>query len=190
MAGFELSTEVAVKRILDDYPDATAVASGQRRSVHLEFPTHDLHLDIVPAVAENGIEAPVKVPDRPLKEWIDSHPLGYREKLTALNQKHGERLRPLIKLVKAWRDVQMTIRRPKSYVLEVMVYHAVNDGEVTLVGNSTATNFAHFVSHVTAKVRGLLEEGKEAPRVSDPETAARISAGWQRSHFSVHEARA
>lgn len=39
---------------------------------------------------------------------------------------------PVIKLVKAWRDAQMTYRRPKSYVLEVMVLYAIEAGELEL----------------------------------------------------------
>jgi hypothetical protein len=165
-----------VKRVLDDYPDATAQTSGQRRSIHLALPQHDLHLDIVPVVAENRPDAILKVPDRPRQQWIDSDPLGYRDALTALNQKHGGKVLPLIKLVKAWREGQMTTRRPKSYVLEVMVYHAVNDGDITLVGKSIAQNFADFVAEVTAKYDELMEEGQEAPRISDPQTGMRISA--------------
>ena len=47
-------------------------------------------------------------------------------------------MEPLIKLVKAWRDVQMKIRRPKSYVLEVMVLTAVECGAIELCDQSTA----------------------------------------------------
>src|SRR2546426_4336907 len=101
-----------LKKVLDTYPDATAEASGQRRSIHLEFPQHNLHLDIVPVVAENGLNTAFKVPDRPRREWIDSDPLGYADALTAVNKKHGQKVIPLIKLVKAWRDEQMVTRRP------------------------------------------------------------------------------
>ena len=184
------SVLLEVKQVLDDYPDAAAEASGQRRSIHLEFSEHDLHLDIVPVVAENGTTKPLKVPDRPRQLWIDSDPLGYGDALTDLNQRHGQKVIPLIKLVKAWRDEQMITRRPKSYVLEVMVYHAIKDAEISVVGNSTARNFADFVGHVAAKYHTLMEDGEEAPRVSDPQTGARISAGWQRAHFETFMRRA
>ncbi|HXD18574.1 MAG TPA: nucleotidyltransferase [Vicinamibacterales bacterium] len=179
-----------LKKVLDEYPDAALEASGQRRSIHLEFPQHDLHLDIVPVVAENGSGRALKVPDRSRQEWIDSDPLGYAASLTTLNQKHGQKVIPLIKLVKAWRDEQMITRRPKSYVLEVMVYHAVNDTGISLIGNSPAQNFADFVAYVTTRYQDLMDDGHEAPRICDPQTGARISAGWERPHFETFMRRA
>ncbi|HVR70281.1 MAG TPA: nucleotidyltransferase [Vicinamibacteria bacterium] len=117
-----------LRKVLADYPDTTVNVSGQRRSIRLEFPAERLHLDIVPAVLSGTLDEPLKVPDRPLAEWIDSDPLGYGRRLSRLNRDHGEKVVPLVKLVKAWRDAQMKIRRPKSYVLEVMVVYAVEGG--------------------------------------------------------------
>ena len=45
-----------LKNILEGYPDATVEVSPQRRSIRLDFPVHGLCMDIVGAVAENGIE--------------------------------------------------------------------------------------------------------------------------------------
>ena len=45
----------------------------------------------------------------------------------------------------------MVSRRPKSYVLEVMVFEAVEQGDVILVGSSTAQNFADFTTHTAAR---------------------------------------
>jgi hypothetical protein len=179
-----------LKRTLDEYPDATAEASGQRRSVHLEFPDYALHLDIVPAVAPDGIEKPLRVPDRPQQRWIDSDPLGYAARLSELNQEHGEKLKPLIKLIKAWRDVQMEIRRPKSYVLEVIVMRAVEAGDVELCGRSAAQNLADFFAHITGKYAKLMDEGSEAPRIADPQVGSYITAGWSREHFETFMRRA
>ena len=180
-----------VKRVLDDYPDASAETSGQRRSVHLEFPNHDLHLDIVPVVAPDGIEAALMVPDRPQQRWIASDPLGYATRLSELNQKHGCKVKPLIKLIKAWRDVQMKIRRPKSYVLEVMVLTAVECGAIELCDQSTAKNIADFFSHIVAKYQSLMDNGSESPRIADPQVAgAYITAGWSREHFETFMRRA
>lgn len=180
-----------VKHVLDDYPDASAETSGQRRSVHLEFPRHDLHLDIVPVVAPDGVEAALMVPDRPQQQWITSDPLGYATGLSELNQKHGSKVKPLIKLVKAWRDVQMKIRRPKSYVLEVMVMTAVESGAIELCDQSTAQNVADFFSHIVAKYQYLMDNGSESPRIADPQVGgAYITAGWSRAHFETFMRRA
>jgi Second Messenger Oligonucleotide or Dinucleotide Synthetase domain len=185
------SVLLEVKRVLDDYPDASAETSGQRRSVHLEFPSHDLHLDIVPVVAPNGADAVVMVPDRPQERWIKSDPLGYATRLSKLNQKHGSKVKPLIKLVKAWRDVQMKTRRPKSYVLEVMVLTAVEDGAIELCDRSTAQNVADFFAYVVAKYQGLMDNGSESPRIADPQVGgAYITAGWSRAPFETFMRRA
>ena len=180
-----------VKRVLDDYPDTSVETSGQRRSIHLEFPGHDLHLDIVPVVAPDGADIALMVPDRPQKEWIKSDPLGYAARLSKLNQKKGSKVKPLIKLVKAWRDVQMKIRRPKSYVLEVMVLTAVESGMVELCDQSTAKNVADFFSHIVKKYKDLMENGSESPRIADPQVGgAYITAGWSRAHFETFMRRA
>ncbi len=175
-----------VKKVLDDYPDATAEASGQRRSVHLEFPKLKLHLDIVPAVAEDGIDEPLKVPDRPAKEWIDSHPLGYASRLSKLNQDNGSKVVQLIKLIKAWRDAQMATRKPKSYVIEVMILKSFEDESLTSQGLSIPRITADFFAHIATKYDKLMEEGKEAPRIPDPQIQnSFITRGWSRSHFET-----
>lgn len=175
-----------VKRLLDDYPDAYAETSGQRRSVHLEFPQHDSHLDIVPVVALHGVDKTLKVPDRPGAEWIDSDPLGYAARLSALNVQHGGKLVPLIKLVKAWRDVNMPIRRPKSFVLEVMVLNAVESGSLNLCERSTADNVADFFECIAAKYDDLMESGTGVPRILDPQVPSSVvTRGWQRGHFET-----
>ena len=90
-----------LKTVLSEYPDASAEASPQRRSIRLDFPAHDLCLDIVGAVADEGLEAPLRIPDRSKQEWINSDPLGYGKSLSAANADHAKKLIPLIKLVKA-----------------------------------------------------------------------------------------
>src|SRR2546425_5410163 len=129
-----------VNSVLQDYPSGVINTEGQRRSVRLEFLTDDLCLDIVPAAAKNGLDHALRVPDRPQQEWILSDPLGYAARLTRLNQANGDKVVPLIKLVKAWRDEQMERRRPKSYLLEVMLLYAVEDGNLALCDRSVAEN--------------------------------------------------
>lgn len=175
-----------IGRLLADYPDTTINTVGQRRSIHLEFPEHDLHLDIVPAVLDGSLEEPLKVPDRPQAEWIDSDPLGYGRRLSNLNAEKGGKVVPLDKLVKAWRDVQMKVRRPKSYVLEVMVLYASEGGHITFDGESIESTLAQFFAHVVEKYRDLMDNGKEAPRIRDPQIPGNfITKGWAREHFET-----
>lgn len=180
-----------LKAILDDYPDATAEASPQRRSIRLDFPVHDLCMDIVGAVASDSLDSPLSIPDRQQTEWILSDPLGYGSSLSVANGDHGSKLIPLIKLVKGWRDEHMTYRRPKSYLLEVIVYRAVTGGSVTLTDRATAQNLCDFFEHIGAKWQSLMDDGDGVPRVLDPQLNTVLK--WERSHFEtfmrrVHEA--
>jgi len=177
--------------VLQDYPAAAINTEGQRRSVRLEFPADDLYLDIVPAVAEEGLDKALKVPDRPQEEWIPSDPLGYAERLTNLNQTNGEKVVPLIKLMKAWRDEQMQRRRPKSYVLEVMLLYAVEDGKLALCDHSVAENVRDAFVYITDTYAELMDNSTAAPRISDPQIPNHfITKGWERSHFETFMRRA
>ena len=173
--------------ILKDYPNSGAVdLHGQRRSVRLELPDDDFCLDIVPAIAEDGLQEPLLVPDRPQGQWIPSDPLGYAKRLTKLNQDNGGKLVPLIKLLKAWRDEQMLRRRPKSYVLEVILLYAVEGGDVVLCERSSAHNVHDAFAHIADKYAELMDNGREAPRIRDPQISDKyITKGWERAHFET-----
>lgn len=175
-----------IGKLLADYPDATINTVGQRRSIRLEFPEHGLHLDIVPAVLSGSLEEPLKVPDRPQAEWVDSDPLGYGKRLSNLNGEKGGKVVHLAKLAKAWRDVQMKVRRPKSYVLEIMVLYASEGGDITFDGESTESTLGQFFAHIVEKYRDLMDNGKEAPRIRDPQIPNHfITKGWERAHFET-----
>jgi len=180
-----------VNSVLQDYPAAVINTEGQRRSVRLEFPTDDMCLDIVPAAAKNGLDRAIRVPDRPQQEWILSDPLGYAARLTKLNQANGDKVVPLVKLVKAWRDEQMERRRPKSYVLEVMLVYGAEDGHLALCDRSIAENVHDAFAYITDKYADLMDNGTEAPRIPDPQvTGHYITRGWERSHFETFMRRA
>lgn len=174
-----------LKSVLDEYPDSSAETSSQRRSIKLSFSLHELDMDIVVAVADDGIEKPLWIPDRQKKEWVRSDPLGYARALSDANGNHGGKLVPLIKLIKAWRNEQMVNRRPKSYLLEVIVYQAVTSGCVTLKGKATSENVCDFFEHIEEKWAELMDEGDGVPRVTDPQLGNVISSGWDRAHFET-----
>src|SRR2546426_2823821 len=178
-------------QVLKDYPAAAINTEGQRRSVRLELPADDLYLDIVPAVADEGLDHALKVPDRPQQEWIPSDPLGYAERLTKVNQANGEKLVPLTKMLKGWRDEQMLRRRPKSYVIEVMLLYAVEEGGLVLCDHSAAENVRDAFLSITDKYEELMDKGTATPRIPDPQIQNYfITRGWERSHFETFMRRA
>lgn len=172
-----------LKKVLQEYPNSTVETSPQRRSIRMDFPEEDCTIDVVPAVAEDGIAEPLWIPDRRQQEWIRSDPLGYGDTLSAANANHGKKLVPQVKFSKAWRDVQMARRKTKSYLLEVIVYQEVTNGAITLSGKSTAQNLCDFFEHIEAKWRSLMDQGSGTPRVRDPQLGTILK--WERPPFET-----
>src|SRR6266511_1136454 len=117
-------------QVMRAYPDADVQVDPQRRSVRIVLRAGSYQLDIVPSVLNPNVDSPLFVPDRPKGKWIKSDPVGYGMTLTRLNKEHGDKVVPLIKLIKAWRDEQMKICRPKSYTLEAMVVGAIRENAI------------------------------------------------------------
>ena len=177
--------------VLKDFPGGAIDTRGQRRSVRITLEADDLHLDVVPSVLDGDLSRPIRVPDRHQETWIRSDPLGYAERLSGLNKEHGGKLVPLIKLFKAWRDEQMKRRRPKSYVLEVILLEGVQDGDLVLCDRGVAENVYDAFVYITDRFEELMDEGKEAPRVSDPQVPSNlITKGWHRAAFETFMTRA
>jgi Second Messenger Oligonucleotide or Dinucleotide Synthetase domain len=181
-----------VKKVLESYPDAKVEVSGQRRSVRLTLTDESFQIDIVPTHAPNETNEPLFVPDRPQKDWIDSNPLGYSDRLTNLNQDHGGKVVPLIKLLKAWSDAQGCYRKPKSYVLEAHVYYAVKDWGLAVTDRGWAEIVADLFDLLWDRYEELFTNGTESPRLPDPGlidlegyTAPLITKGWERAHFET-----
>jgi len=174
-----------VKTVLADYPGATVETRAQRRSVRLHFVDHDVFLDIVPCVAEDGYPGVLRVPDRPQKEWIFSDSLGYADRLAALNKKHSGKVVPLIKLAKAWRDVQMTYLRPRSYVLEIMIVQMVEKGRLTLNGRSWPEILEDLLVLWEEDYSHLLDEEDAVPEIEDEHLDTENSDPWERSQFET-----
>jgi hypothetical protein len=178
----------ALRRILDDLPDALGYGGrahlrGQRRSVHVEFENEDFHLDIVPALIPDGIDEPLLVPDREWGQWVKSHPLGYGKALSTLNAANGEKVVPLVKIVKHWRTFQMERNRPKSYWLECLVYRHIDKGWVATEGKSYAELFTDLLRSIHTRFLPKLEEEDGVPKIPDPRLDNDVAFNWERSAF-------
>lgn len=100
------------------YEDANST-DYQQRSIRINDPLPNkpsvkLTLDVIPAIAPNGPERALLVPDRELACWIESHPKGHIAYSSGLNANDitGERFVPLVKIMKWWWKHQVSIRQP------------------------------------------------------------------------------
>jgi hypothetical protein len=161
------------------------VRRHQRRFIQVHLDQHDFNMDVVPAVAFNGIDMPLEIPDKDWSKWVKTDPLGYADCLSALNAGHGDKVVPLIKLWKHWRDVQMVYRRPKSYWLECMVYHQVNGGAIVTDGRSYADMFRDLLATLCDEYAPFLEEDDKVPEVKDPMLGNNVAHNWERPAFET-----
>ncbi len=178
----------ALRSALDNLPEALGYGGraqtlrGQRRSVHIEFDDGDFHLDVVPALVPDGMDEPLLVPDREWGRWVKSDPLGYGKALSKLNAANGEKVVPLVKMVKHWRTFQMQRNRPKSYWLEALVYRHVDKGWVTTASKSDAELFTDFLRSVRGRFQKKLDHGG-VPEIPDPMLGNNVAFNWERSAF-------
>lgn len=181
-----------LKKALDDLPEALGYEGladidieGARRSVHVYFRNHDFHLDVVPCMAPDGFEDVLYVPDKGFNRWIASAPIGYINLLKELNDKHRERVRPLIKIFKHFRNYQMKTRRPKSYWLGALVIHQLNNGNIDTT-KSIGEIFRDLLDGIYLQYDHLLFTSDTAtPNIPDPILGHNISWNWSRSHFET-----
>lgn len=88
-----------------------------RRSINVKLTTVDM--DVVPVIVDGDAYL---IPDIHLKEWLTTNPPAHTQWTVAVNTKSGGRFKPLVKLFKWWRRVQLAdLKRPKGFILECLV---------------------------------------------------------------------
>jgi hypothetical protein len=182
-----------LKKAMDGLPEALGYEGEAeidieraRRSVHVYFEGEDFHVDAVPCIAPDGFDGILYVPDRGFNEWIPSHPIGYINLIKDLNDEHGGKVRPLIKLLKHFRNYQMKNRRPKSYWLGALVIHHIRreDGLDTTL--SLAELFRNLCDAIYCQYAAVLNTSETAtPNIPDPLLDHNISWNWSRTHFET-----
>jgi hypothetical protein len=167
---------------LQEYPDSTIDTKVQRRSVRVSVAALQFDVDVVPAIIDGDDHSGVLlIPDKHRRQWVLSQPLGYGQALSALNQEHGKKVKPQVRLLKYWRDLRMTYMQPKSYWLECLTFHAFENGSVAEDGMSAGPLFADLLEHLVDRL-GPAVDGGGVPRISDPMLKGNVAAGWEHSH--------
>lgn len=162
-----------LKSALAKYYEDPENPEYQRRSIRINQPLPDnkevkMTLDIIPAVAPNGEDEPLLVPDRDVEEWIISHPKGHLDYASELNKPENSegRFVPLVKIMKWWWKYQCELRqpdlerpKPKGFWIEVLT------GE-----NFDSTKY-DWVDHFIATLENISEKYSdvtEVPELQDP----------------------
>jgi hypothetical protein len=119
-----------LKRALDDNRRYKTRTTPRRRSIQIELARIDM--DIVPTVAPGGTDKPLRIPDRDVIRWFDTHPKGHiiwaqtLNAATKTDENDRGRFVPLVKMARWWKGERLRSRRhPKGHMMELMAgyYH-------------------------------------------------------------------
>ncbi len=87
--------------------------------------TSKAEIDVVPVIAYRDT---YKIADREIEAWRKTDPKGHKIWSTERNKDFGGAFKRLVKLMKWWRRENLSGKRPKGFVLEVLIaYHSPYD---------------------------------------------------------------
>lgn len=133
----------------------------QQRSVRVE--TAKAVMDIVPIIAPYGDGGPFYIPDRKLKEWLQTNPERHTQWTTETNQAAGGRFKPLVKLLKWWRREKPTVsKKPKGFVMECITAECMDKDE-----KQYGSLVAKTLEGVASRYEYWIQLGI-VPRIEDP----------------------
>lgn len=163
----------------------------QRRSIRVNDPLPDDHgieitLDVIPAVAINGIDGILLVPDIELKEWVESHPKGHINYTSRLNDDaySGQQFVPLVKILKWWWKYQCSVHqpsverpKPQGFWIEV------------LTGQCFDPNKKEWADHFIATLQNIVDRygaSEDVPKLPDPGLPGKtIQTSMTKSEFKT-----
>ena len=158
--------EALRRKLAQRYPDWRT--RRQRRAVKVTL--SDIDLDVVLAVAPNGLDQSLRIPDRELRRWIETDPKRQLKLTGILGARTGGNYPRLVRLFKSWARARVAaLDRPSSFVLECAVYHVLAAQPGQFSGEIDAafeTMMERLLVWAWGRGRNLLPWG--APIVSDP----------------------
>ena len=141
-------------------PVAGALLHWPRRGLGEDrFVTAKAEIDVVPVVPYGDV---YQLPDRDLGSWKQTNPPGHNDWSQEQNNLFDGRFKPLVKLFKWWRRENKTGKRPKGFVLEVLVAeHAPLDEQ------HYGEAIAQMLESI-AEAYGDLADANQKPYIDDP----------------------
>ncbi|MGE3406417.1 MAG: CBASS oligonucleotide cyclase [Pirellulales bacterium] len=134
-----------VKRVLLKRYPTTPKISRDGQAVTITFT--DFCVDVVPAFNRKG--GGYLIPDSIQKRWIETDPKRHVEIWAEANKKHGYKLVPIIKMMKAWNKMHSALLR--SFSLETLTLQTL-DGV-------TISDYPSGVRYVFDKARTRIQSG-------------------------------
>lgn len=163
-----------LRNAIDQFYDDVNLET-QRRSIQVELEEDDVRMDVVPAIAPNGKDQTLYVPDYQQNTWIESKPLGHIGYALDKNASSGGQYKRVVKAFKWWRTHALEKERaPKSFLLEVLV------GEHLGVADSLPEAFVATAHRIHTTVAASLASGR-VPVVCDPGVSSNdlsVSCDW------------
>jgi hypothetical protein len=140
----------------------------QRRAVRITL--CDMQLDVLLAVAADGLSKPLYIPDRQQSRWIVTHPKRQLELVSGLAAATDGNYSRLVRLLKGWTTTRVAAEaRPSSFVLECSAFHVLSQRPDSFSG-SLAESFAELLAGLCqwnfGRGRSFFSWGP--PEVSDP----------------------
>ena len=169
------------KKAVDEFYDEVNLET-QRRSIQVFLPEDDIRMDIVPAIAPNGKDNKLFVPDYDQNHWIESDPTAHITFARDKNEENNGRFVRAAKAMKWWRTEKLEKEKgPKSFLLEVIVAYNMDSNSSNL-----CEAFDGILKNILSKyqVNRLL---RSLPKVPDPalpeENDLAESCGWSVEKF-------
>lgn len=160
-----------LKKALNKYYEDSDNTEYQRKSIRVKDPLPDypdvfMTLDIIPAIAADGDDEPLLVPDIETDTWVKSHPKGHMDYTTELNDENhcDGYFVPLVKMMKHWWSYKKTKKnaKPKGFWLEVLIGNVVNYSE-----DSYADYFISTLENISERYKNY-EQFITVPELDDP----------------------
>ncbi|WP_164010665.1 HipA domain-containing protein [Pyxidicoccus trucidator] len=159
----------------------------RNRSVNLEFDGTGIGFDVVPALEDPRQPGAYWIPDWRLGGWIHSNPRKHIEASETANAKAQRRLKPLIKAIKRWNQLQG--RPVPSFLLEVMACAGIDSFSPDSSLSVYSQGLAHLLRFMS---ESILEEWRDPAGLGPPLNAGLeagyLAQGQQRLAEAAHQA--
>lgn len=173
--------EVAMESLRSKLSQRYDSRRSRRRRRAVRITLSDIQLDVVLAVARDGLEQPLRIPDREVEQWIVTHPKRQLQLIRSLAGATKWNYARLVRLLKAWARARVGgPDRPRSFVLECAVYHVLSMRPSDFVGELDKA-FAILLQrlHKWDFGRSRWPRWDDDPTVADPALPdVNVADGW------------